>query len=111
MRSAKSYLAPHSSCFDEDPDTTCPRCGLEPEYFQHAILLRPACAQARDLLLKGVSDIGPDSHVWNDPPFRKALGQYITSTRTGFPPEMNFDFPSPLSTNFPPAPEEIVSFA
>jgi len=34
----KSYLAAHPSWFDEDPDRTGLRCGIQPEFFPHAIL-------------------------------------------------------------------------
>jgi len=42
MRAGKSYLAAHTSWFDENPEPTCPRCGTEPETFTHAILTCPA---------------------------------------------------------------------
>ena len=88
MRSAKSYLAAHPSWFDEDPNLTCPRCETEPETFQHAILSCPARARDRDLLLKDVSSLGQDDEIWTKPHLVRALGEYITSTKTGFPPDM-----------------------
>ena len=41
MRSRKSYLAAHPSWFNENPDTTCPRCGSAPETLEHAVLYCP----------------------------------------------------------------------
>jgi len=105
MRVAKSYLAAHPSWFDEDPNLTCPRGGTRPETFQHAILTWPARARDRDLLLKDVSSLGQDATLWTEPHLLRALGEYITDTKTGFPPDMIpecffVSFPSP-----PPAPK------
>jgi len=41
MRAGKSYLAAHPTWRSPDADTSCPRCGLEPETFEHAILTCP----------------------------------------------------------------------
>jgi len=98
MRAAKSYLAAHPSWSDEDPNLTCPRCETEPETFQHAILTCPARARDRDHLLKDVSSLGQDQDIWTDPHLIRALGEYITTTKTGFPPDM---IPEPFS---PPSP-------
>ena len=38
MRAGKSYLAAHPTWKSPDADTSCPRCGLESETFEHAIL-------------------------------------------------------------------------
>jgi len=103
MRSGKRYLAAHPSGSDEDLDTTCPRCKIGPESFQHAILTCPARQQARDLPLKGVSSLAHDATTWTDPLRIRALGGLITDTKTGFPPDMLPDhyFPPPtlLSPN------------
>jgi len=82
------YRAAHPSWSDEDPDPICPRCETEPETFQHAILSCPARARDRDLLLKDVSSLGQGANLWTEPHMVRALGEYITTTRTGFPPEM-----------------------
>jgi len=42
MRAGKSYLAAHTTWRSPDADTSCPRCGLEPERFEHAILTCPS---------------------------------------------------------------------
>jgi len=88
MRAAKSYLAAHPSWFDENPNPTCPRCGIESETFAHAILTCPARSRVRDLLLKDVSSLGPNADLWTEPLLVRALGAYITDTKTGFPPDM-----------------------
>jgi len=88
MRAAKSYLAAHPSWSDEDPNLSCPRCEIEPETFQHAILSCPARARDRDVLLKDVSSLGRDSILWSEPHLLRTLGEYITRTKTGFPPDM-----------------------
>jgi len=98
MRAAKGYLAAHPSWSDEDPNLTCPRCEIEPETFQHAILSCPARTRDRDLLLKDVSSLGQDANLWTEPQLIRALAEYISMTRTGFPPDMipeHFFPPSP----------------
>jgi len=101
MGAAKSYLATHLSWFDQNPKTSCPRWGNESESFEHASLTCPARLRVRDLLLKGVSSLGPDAPFWTKLNLVKAIGQSISDTRTGFPPDMTFDsFPPPS----PPAP-------
>ena len=103
MRSAKGYLAAHPSWSDEDPDPTCPWCETRPESFQHAILTCPARTWVRELLLKEVSSLAPDATLWSDPLLIRALGEYITDTKTGFPPDMLPDRYSTLAT--PPSPD------
>jgi len=104
MRAAQSYLAAHPSWFDKNPNLTCPRCGTETETFQHAILTCPARAWDQDLLLKDVSSLGQDATLGSAPHLIRALGQYITDTKTGFLPDMipeRFFAPSPSP---PPVP-------
>jgi len=102
MRSAKSYLAAHPSWSDEDPNLTCPCCGTEPEAFQHAILTCPARARDRDLLLKDVSSLGHDATLLSEPHLVRALGEYITDTKTSFPPDMVPDYYTSCSPPLPP---------
>ena len=85
MRSRKSYLATHPSWFNENPDTTCPRCGSAPETLKHAVLYCPDKSRERHRLLETVSSLGPDSPVWSDSSLIYALGRFIWVTRTGFP--------------------------
>ena len=103
MRSAKSYLAAHPSWSDENPDPTCPRCEKGPKSFQHAVLTCPARTRVRNLRLKEVSSLAHDASIWSDPTLIRALGEYITETKTGLPPDMLPDQRSPPSTP-PPTP-------
>jgi len=88
MRAAKSYLAAHPSWFDESQAPTCPRCETEPETFQHGIFTYPARARDRYLLLKDISSLGQDATLWSESHLTRGLGEYITDTKTGFPPDM-----------------------
>ena len=42
MRAGMSYLAAHPTWRSPNPDASCPRCGLEPETFEQAILSCPS---------------------------------------------------------------------
>ena len=97
IASAKSYLAAHPSWFDENPDPTCPRCETGPESFQHAILTCRARTRVRDHLLKDVFSLGHDVTISSEPYLIRALGEYITETKTGFPPGMLPDHSPPPS--------------
>jgi len=99
---AKSYLAAHPSWFNEDSDMTGPRCGTEPETFQHAIITCSARTRVRNLLLKDVSFLGHDGTLWTETHLLRALGEYITHTKTGFPPNMTHEyFPTPPPRTYP----------
>ena len=103
MRSAKSYLAAHPSWFDQDPDLNSPRCGTKPETFRHAILTCHARTGDGDPLLKEVSSLEDHTALWSDPHLIRALGEYITHTKTGFPPDMILELffaPSPSPPPF-----------
>jgi len=105
MRAGKSYLAAHPSWSEEDPNLACPLCEIEPETFQHTILSCPAREKARDLLLKDVSSLGQDANLWTKPLLLHAFGEYIVTTKTGFPPDMipdNFSPPPPTSQSLRP---------
>jgi len=95
MRSAKSYPAAHPSWFDENPDPTCPQCDTGPESFHHAILTCPARTWVREPRLKEVSSLAHDATIWSDPLLIRALDEYITDTKTTFPPDMLPDRYSP----------------
>jgi len=47
MRARKSYLAADPTWRSPEADTSCPRCGLEPETFEHAILSCPSRQHSR----------------------------------------------------------------
>ena len=93
MRAHKSYLAAHPSWWSEDPDTSCPRCRSDAETFSHAILHCPARSSPRDRYLEPNLSLSADSPLWDNKEHLHALSQYLSATRTGFPPEMA---PSPL---------------
>jgi len=71
MRAGNSYLAAHPTWRSSDADTSCPRCGLEPETFEHAILTCPSRQGARSRLLHGVSSVGQDAPLWSSLPLLK----------------------------------------
>jgi len=77
------------------------RCETGPQSFQHAVLTCPARTRARNLRLKEVSSLAHDAPIWSDPTLIRAQGEYITDTRTGFPPDMLPDQFSPPSTPSP----------
>ena len=106
MRAHKSYRAAHPSWWSEDPDTSCPRCRSDIETFEHAILHCPARSSHRNRYLEPTLSLQADSPLWDNKEHLHALSQYLSATRTGFPPEMapsplTFRAPSPLS---PPSP-------
>ena len=88
MRAGKSDLAAHPTWMSPDADTSSPRCGLEPETFEHAILTCPTRQGARLCLLHGVSSVGQDAPLWSSLPLLKRLATFIGITSTRFPPTM-----------------------
>jgi len=101
MTAGKSYLADHPTWRSPDADTSCPRCGLEPETFEHAILTCPSRQGAHSRLLHGVSSVGQDAPLWSSLPLLKRLTTFISVTSTGFPPSM---FPPDTAPSPPPLP-------
>jgi len=97
MRARKSYLATHPTLRSPDADTSCPRCGLEPETFKHAILSCPSRQHSRSRLLHCVTDVGHEAPLWTSLPLLKRLATFIGVTSTGFPPTM-FPPTTPLSS-------------
>jgi len=88
MRAGKSYLAAHRTWRSPDADTCCPRCGLEPETFEHAILSCPSRHHSRSSRHHGVTDVGREAPIWSSLPLLKRLATFIGFTSTGFPPTM-----------------------
>jgi len=88
MRAGKSYLAAHPTWRSPDAHTSCPRCGLVPETFEHAILSCPSRQHSRSRLLHRVTDVGPEAPLWSSLPLLKRLATFIGVTSTGFPPTM-----------------------
>jgi len=99
MRARKSYLAAHPTWRSPDADTSCPRCGLEPETFEHAILSCPSRQPSRSRLLHGVTDGGLEAPLWTSLPLLKRLATFIGVTSTGFPPTR---FPLSTPSSSPP---------
>ena len=89
----KSYLAAHTSWSSENPDPSYHRYRSDAETFEHAILHCPASSCPRDPNLEPALSLSADSPFWDNKAHLHALGQYLSATRTGFPPEMA---PSPL---------------
>ena len=88
MRAHKSYLATHPSWWSVDPNTACPRCRFNAETFEHAILHCPARSGPRDRYLEPSLSLSANSPLWDDKDHLHALSQYLSATKTGFPPEM-----------------------
>jgi len=107
MRAGKSYLAAHPTWRSPDADTSCPRCGLEPETFEHAILSCPSRQHSRSRLLHGVTDVGPEAPLWSSLPLLKRPPTFIGVTSTGFPPTMFPPTTPPSSPLFPLSPPRV----
>ena len=99
MRAGKSYLAAHPSWWNQLPNDPCPHCGSEPESFAHAILHCPKKNREWSLLLGEVASFDEGSPLWSSGPLIQALGQFVTVTLTGFPPDMG-----PPNPSYPPSP-------
>jgi len=102
MRSGKRYLPAHPS-WDSDVPTTCPRCKLAPETFEHAILHCSAKEPSRTRHLQGILDIGPDAPVCS------SAARFIMSTATAFPPGM-FSCPTSAASSISSRSSHVVSF-
>jgi len=101
MRVGKGYLAAHPTWRSPDADTSCPRCGLEPETFEHAILTCLSRQGARSRLLHGVSSVGQDAPLWSSLPQLNMLAAFIGATSTVFLPPL---FPPDTPPSSPPLP-------
>jgi len=84
MRSGKRYVRVHPSG-DSDVPTTCPRCDLAPETFQHAIHRCPAKELARSRHLQGVTDIGLNAPALSLASLLGPLVPFISLTARPFP--------------------------
>jgi len=101
MRAGKSHLAAHPTWRSPYADTSCPRCSLEPETFEHAILTGPSRQVARSRVLHGVSSVGQHGSLWSSLPLLKRLATFISITSTGFRTSM---FAPDTPTSSPPLP-------
>jgi len=100
MRAGKSYLAAHPTWRSPDVDTSCPRCGLEPETFEHAILSCPSRRHSTSRILHGVTSVDPEAPLWTSLPVVKRLATFIVVTSTGFRPTMFPPTTPPSSPTF-----------
>ena len=98
MRAHKSYLAAHPSWWSEDPATSCPLCRSSVETFEHAVLYCPTKASPTSRYLDPTLSLQAESPLWVNKEHLHALSQYLSATRTGFPPEMA---PSPTFSRAP----------
>lgn len=108
MRSGKSYICAHPS-WDDDAPTTCPRCDEPTETFEHAMLYCSAKRPARARHLQRVTDLGPDTPVWNSATLLGALTRFVRSMATAFPPGM-FSRPSSSAGSVSSRSSNVVSF-
>jgi len=107
MRAGKSYLAAHPTWRTPDSDTSWPRCGLEPETFEHTILACPSRQGARSRLLHGVTSVDRDAPLWSSLPLLQRLATFISVTSTGFPPTIFPPDTPPSSPPFPLSPRAV----
>jgi len=107
MRAGKGYLAAHPTSRSPDADTSCPRCGLEPETFEHAVLSCPSRQHRRSHLLHGVTDVGHKAPLWSSLPLLKRLATFIGVTSTGFTPTMVPPTTPPSSPQFSLSPPRV----
>jgi len=107
MRAGKGYLAAHPTWRSPDADTSCLRCGWEPESFENAILSCPSRQHSRSCLLHGITDVGPEAPLWISLPLLKRLATFIGVTSTGFPPTMFPPTTPPSSPTFSLSPPRV----
>jgi len=107
MRAGKGYLAAHPTWRASDADTSCPRCCLEPETFEHAILSCPSRQHSRSRLLHGITDVGPEAPLWTSLPLLKRLATFIGVSSTGIPPTMFPPTTPPSSLPFSLSPHRV----
>jgi hypothetical protein len=81
VRLGHSYLLAHPIWLRPDP-ANCPRCDLDLETTEHAILHCPERQYVRDLFPK---DLDLDL-AWMSPDQLKIIGDFIIRTQTGYPP-------------------------
>jgi len=107
MRAGKSYLAAHPTWRSPNADTSCPRCGLEPEALGHAILSCPWRQHSRSRLLHGVTSVDPEAPLCTSLPLLKRLATFIGVTFTGFPPTVFRPTTPPSSPQFSLSPPRV----
>src|SRR6266403_2103220 len=103
MQAQKSYLAAHPSWFNMDTSRICPLCGDEQETFSHAILRCPAKEIARSRHLQDVSSVDPGAPLWTSLCSLLALGAFIRTTATNYPPDLFPSLPPSLASMVMPS--------
>jgi len=88
MRAGKSCLAAHPTGRSPEANTSCHRCGLEHETFEHTILTSPFRQGARTRLLHPVVSVSHQAPLWSSLSLLKRLATSISVTSTGSPPTM-----------------------
>jgi len=101
MRAGKCYLAAHPTWRSPNADSSCPRCGFEPQTLAHTILSCLSRQHSRSRLLHGLTDVGHKAPIWMSLPWLKRLATFISVTSTGFPPTI---FPPTTPPSSPPLP-------
>ena len=102
MRSGKSYLAAHPSWYNWDTPSTCPRCRVAAETFEHAILHCVARRRLKESLLPALTSLDAASPLWTSDNDIAALSRFIALTATGYPPDMFPPSPSSSIAHSPP---------
>jgi len=102
MRSGKSYLAAHPSWYNRDTPSTCPRCRMAAETFEHAILHCQARRRLNESLLPALTSLDAASPLWTSDHDIAALSRFIALTATGYPPVMFPPSPSSAIAHSPP---------
>ena len=102
MRSGKSYLAAHPSWYNWDTPSTCPRCRVAAETFEHAILHCEARRRLKESLLPALTSLDAASPLWTSDNDIAALSRFIALTATGYPPDMFPPSPSSTIAHSPP---------
>jgi len=102
MRSGKSYLAAHPSWYNRDTPSTCPRCRMAAETFEHAILHCQARHRRKESLLPALTSLDAASPLWTSDHDIAALSRFIALTATGSPPDMFPPSPSSAIAHSPP---------
>ncbi|KAH8144528.1 uncharacterized protein LAJ45_11468 [Morchella importuna] len=84
---------------NQDFPPTCPRCLLEDEDLEHAILRGPERSAQRATYIPFAKSL---DDLWSPPTSLAALSSYIRDTKTGYPPQVGPPMSPPydLSSDF-----------
>ena len=90
IRAQKSYLAAHQPYYNHGFSTLCPRCHLNDEDLQHAVLDCPLRQIQRQEFIPDLENI---DDIWPSLPLLYSVANYLRSTKTGFPPSWSGWYP------------------